>query len=352
MRGKLVLFLAGISISFIFYSCSNDTPVNSLDGAYNIRKNVKHLTSQERTDYVNAILLLKNTVSPYQPALSYYDQFVSWHNDAFYCDTMAAHMGPAFGPWHRQFLLMFEKALRAVSGKNITIPYWDWPDAECTNSVFQEDFIGGNGDVNDRYTLKSGPFKKGNWTLKVFDPVQNYPFKIPYLIRAIGTFPGSPTLPTREEVNRAFEIPYYDFVPYDPSADVNFSFRNYLEGWRQCTGQACEDTLMNPICPGNISAMHNRVHLWAGGMVGDTVGNMVLNASPNDPLFWNHHSNVDRLWAIWEERNGKNYAPVSGGPMGHNLNDMMWPYMNYGMHVTPKDMLDTRVLGYIYEEYN
>lgn len=87
-------------------------------------------------------------------------------------------------------------------------------------------------------------------------------------------------------------------------------------------------------------------------MVGDTVGNMVLNASPNDPLFWNHHSNVDRLWAIWEERHGKNYVPVSGGPMGHNLNDMMWPYMNFGIHVTPKDMLDTRTLGYIYENYN
>ncbi|MBS1494969.1 MAG: tyrosinase family protein [Bacteroidetes bacterium] len=352
MRGKFLLLLGSIFFSVILSSCSNHDPVSPADNL-RVRKNVKFLTAAERSDFVQAVLMLKNTSSPYQPALSYYDQFVSWHTNAFYCDTMAAHMGPAFCPWHRQFLLMFENALRSVSGKDVTIPYWDWTDVESTNSVFMDDFMGGNGDPSQNYALMSGPFRKDNWTLRIFDQLAAYPYHIPYLIRSMGTFPNQPVLPTAAHVTEALSINVYDAAPYNSTVNPLAGFRNYLEGWRGCTSEACQDTLMNPICPGlSQSDMHNRVHLWVGGSVGsgDTVGTIVLNSSPNDPVFWLHHANVDRLWAKWINAHGEVYVPVSGGPMGHNLNDMMWPYMTYGMHVTPKDMLSDQKLGYKYQE--
>lgn len=350
--GLLRLVPIILLIMLQFYSCSedNNSPNEPVDDL-RIRKNVLQLSPQEKQEFVDAILKLKQTTSPYNSSFNYYDQFVYWHRNAFYCDSMGAHMGPAFLPWHRQFLLLFEKALTEVSGKKINIPYWDWTDPASTNAVFQNDFMGGTGDLNDGYALKSGPFKKGEWELKIFEQPASFPYQIPHIIRAIGTFPNAQSLPTAAEVEEALKIKTYDMVPYDVTVPEYQSFRNYLEGWRGRVGETCMDSLMVPIHSINgRSEMHNKVHLWVGGMVGDTVGTFTLNTSPNDPLFWIHHANVDRIWAMWTNIHGLKYQPESGGMHGHNLNDHMWPYDQIGLHVSPKNMLDHKVLGYRYQQ--
>ena len=48
------------------------------------------------------------------------------------------------------------------------------------------------------------------------------------------------------------------------------------------------------------------------------------------------------------ERHGMSYEPVSGGPVGHNIDDPMWPYTQLGLTITPRMMLDSRTLGYAY----
>src|SRR5918996_1702274 len=95
-----------------------------------IRKDVKDLTAMERREFVDAVLALKQTPSPYDPALSYYDQFVAWHRELSRCspsdplltDMQMAHLGPMFLAWHREFVLLFERALSEVSGKRIAVP--------------------------------------------------------------------------------------------------------------------------------------------------------------------------------------------------------------------------------------
>ncbi len=44
---------------------------------------------------------------------------------------------------------------------------------------------------------------------------------------------------------------------------------------------------------------HGGVHVAVGG-TGPTAGQMSLSNSPADPLFWLHHSNIDRVWAKWQ----------------------------------------------------
>ncbi|MBA3716720.1 MAG: tyrosinase family protein [Actinobacteria bacterium] len=318
-----------------------------------VRKDVTQLTEQEKRDFVDAILKLKHRPSPWNPKLSYYDQFVWWHTNAFDCQIDAAHMWPSFLPWHRKLLMLFENALRKVSGKPITIPYWDWTDPNATAAVFSPDFFGGGGDPKHGYAVTTGPLRKGKWRFNVLGPKLNDPYQRRYLVRDLGSSIAT-TLPTAEQVNEALARPRYDYPPYDIKANIKYSFRNFLEGWRHAKGMKCiKGTTVPLVTLQDPQQMHNRVHLWVGGAWDlkrkkPRAGSMVLNASPNDPVFWLHHANIDRIWSEWERIHGEVYEPRSGLPNGKNLNDTMWPYRTIGIETTIAQLLDIRKLGYRY----
>jgi hypothetical protein len=52
---------------------------------------------------------------------------------------------------------------------------------------------------------------------------------------------------------------------------------------------------------------HNNVHNWVGG---NTMPDP--SKSPHDPMFWLHHSNVDRIWAQWQASHPAIMAPLAG----------------------------------------
>ncbi len=317
-----------------------------------VRPNVADLSHEQRVALVDAILALKETPAPIEgyESYSYYDMFVKWHRDVFFCGRrQSAHMGANFLPWHRQYLLMFEQALNEVSDTPIVLPYWDWTDPASTNGLFRKDLMGGNGNPAQEYAVTSGRFEKGEWRLNVLDQRVSDPNPERYLTRRIGSFPDIPQLPTAEDVQQALTRPVYDTVPFDDEANPAQSFRNNLEGWRGKIGEDCEDGLFGPLTGIGVhepSAMHNSVHLWVGGLYGkgknQQTGTMTLNTSPNDPIFWLHHANIDRLWESWMAINGRVYEPTGGWPRpGQNLNNRMVPVQDLrggrdpGRHARP-----------------
>jgi tyrosinase len=60
----------------------------------------------------------------------------------------------------------------------------------------------------------------------------------------------------------------------------------------------------NPFEPNLENAPHNPVHDIIGGA-------MTTMQSPNDPVFWLHHSNIDRLWVAWLAAGGGRNMPLS-----------------------------------------
>ncbi|HKO08858.1 MAG TPA: tyrosinase family protein, partial [Alphaproteobacteria bacterium] len=50
--------------------------------------------------------------------------------------------------------------------------------------------------------------------------------------------------------------------------------------------------------------LHGNVHVW----VGNNQGMASVPWAANDPIFWMHHCNIDRLWASWNKGNCKNPA--------------------------------------------
>jgi tyrosinase len=272
-----------------------------------IRKNQANLTAEEKSRFVAAVKALK--------ANGTYDHHVLEHRTAFFMRPDPAHAGPAFFPWHRECLRRFELNLQAID-PSVTLPYWDpTVDNSPSSSIWGADFMGGNGE-GSTWEVRSGPFaySTGEWTLTVNDTSTTPP----YLRRAFGVRTAS--LPTPTEQNAALSRTPYDVSPWDATSSTT-AFRRNAE-----------------------SVIHNRVHQW----VGQT---MMQGASPNDPVFWLLHCYLDRLWARWQKRwPSEPYLPESGGPVGHNLNDPMWPWSSEASPPTPASVLDHRAFGYEYDD--
>lgn len=335
-----------------------------------VRKNVTSLTNAERRAFVEAIVALKRARSPYDSSLSYYDQFVEWHKDRYICRAGDAvlsttampmiHTGPMFLAWHREFLLRFEDALRDVSGAPITVPYWDWTDPESVNpdnphGVFREDFMGGDGDPNQQYAVTTGQFRKGAWTLNIRPEGSAWAASTTtYLTRRLG---APSALPSKEQLDTVLAASDYDVPPYSTASDRARSFRNALEGSRpmQCGPDGwmafAADLATTPAVDPRRSTIHNLVHAWVGGLLSSggarpTIrGTMALPTGPNDPVFFLHHANVDRLWAAWQAMHpGKTYQP-EGGHAGSDADSAMPPFTK----VTPRRVEHIQDLGYRYQ---
>jgi Ca2+-binding RTX toxin-like protein len=328
--------------------------IEQAEGDPLIRKNAKTLTPEEKQRFVNAVKALKVTPSEYGidsnndgilEQLSVYDYYVKLHQLAFgessfgvqnRNHTHYGHSTPGFLPWHRQYLHAFEKDLQAID-PTVTIPYWDWTDEESNNAVFSDDLMGGNGDPFDNNYVTTGPFaapslesrslpnetlnQQGVWTLTFnsVTPLNDWNPNEKFLQRQFGQI-----LPTQADVANALSISVYDQAPYYGMNNAAMSFRKTLEGWT-----------------------HGAPHNWVNGPMSSAT-------SPNDPVFFLHHANVDRLWSQWmslyQDQPGFHpYLPLDGDQAGagFDINDPLYFFPD----VTPEMLLDTTTLGYIYDDF-
>jgi tyrosinase len=292
----------------------------------------------ERKVFVDAVLAMKHRPSRLHAGaadLSRYDDFVEVHMNAMMVMMMDppapswGHQAAAFGPWHRVLLLEFERELQ-VANPAVTIPYWDWThDSAPTASLWAHEFLGPNGAA-DTGRVDDGPFagRTNQWPIRIKDD-EGAP---DYLTRRMGAQADARTLPAAAAQQRALAR-----TPYDtPLWEDTLRDRNDPSQWGGFR-------IMLEI------TLHNPVHRWVGG-------NMQDMASPNDPVFWLHHCNCDRLWAMWQlqHQDIARYLPVSNGPMGHNLNDTMIFHepgkpAPWDRSYRPADVLDHRALNIKYD---
>jgi tyrosinase len=386
-----------------------------------VRKNVVDLTAEEKHAFVNALQSLKHTFSE-GSQLSIYDQFVAVHVAAMglmfdgaqgpAAGHDGAHESDLFLPWHREFIHRFEQALQSVDS-NVTIPYWDWTDERALSVLFQDDFMGPNGQgvtikiPLDLGNAQGGPPASsnnsasngvsngsippnssdggfgGSGTPNLVEvqggPVVSGPFSLAngwVLNPDLHFKPSGETF--GNTVLRFLQVPPTNNYPV-PKEDVEQlfpiddyqTFRLALEGFIKPSSEGQ---------PTRGVFQHNYFHSFVGGATFDPavgrpepLGTMAdLAGSINDPIFWLIHSNVDRIWAEWQEKGhaGSAYYPASGNRYGENLNDRLWPWdggestpANWGPGdllsllpafssddiVTPADTLNYKKYGYTYD---
>jgi hypothetical protein len=324
------------------------------------RKNAKYLSSTEREDFVRACVLMKaDIVNPAAPVASQYskwDQLVALHwmiqntNAPFANNVNFGHGGTgAYGflPWHRYFLLVLEQQLQTyVAG--VTIPYWDWTDP-VVGGVLTAAFLGPNGDpgsgneVRQGYFAREAPGTGVNATpAPPWWPAGLTGWNLP---AAFGTNAGA----LRRDLDPVGLLPGTASIRNALDKGTYHDFQRAVEGG-------------GGVVP--FHQMHNALHGWVGGQMG------TLASSPFDPLFYLHHCNIDRLWAMWQmDGHATDYGPDATADAGHELNDMMFPWVGgaggytpvnqvVGVNppdfsalpaVTAADVLDHRALGYSYD---
>jgi|GEM_PF-929527 len=208
-----------------------------------------------------------------------YGHFASLHGfpDPGYCE----HRNQLFLPWHRGYLYHFERSLQDLV-PGVTLPWWDWT---------------GTGDLPEAYAGETASDGSAN------------PLTSAAIVAAGGTrqpdwpehtsrMPGRPgtSLPTEEAVNQAMRSANYD----------DFAFA--------------------------VEQLHNAVHRFVGGEMVDQ------RFAGWDPIFWAHHTMVDRLWALWQLQHPGDNPAAEHLPKG----------LNYFKDMTVADTLDFARLGYDY----
>jgi tyrosinase len=275
------------------------------------------------------------TAAEMNRSLSWWDLFTWWHVAAMSWPTGGgnrAHRGPVFLPWHRLYLRRLEEAIQQVSGDpNAALPYWAWnedgelPAAMQLNAPLWSLVGPARGQVTE------GPLAE--LRVRLFqNPADGRLYVGPPRPIWRDASRGVPGLPDRTDQAWTLADGLFDRPNWNEAAD---SFRNKVEGFQDPR----EDR-----APRTGPWMHNRVHVWVGG-------EMAPGSSPNDPVFWLNHCNVDRLWEAWMRRRGRTYVPGPGqGPPGHRANDPLYSIVWDSM--TPSQVLDPTESGLDWYRYD
>jgi tyrosinase len=204
-----------------------------------------------------------------------------------YCDM--AHGHPEyFLPWHRAYLYFFERALRAQNA-NASLPWWDWtspgsqadgiPAAYATAKVGKRDNPLNRAKVNPEAVAQGR--RRG-------DPR-------PATTQREPGRPGTVPLPTTGWLNDLID---------NHSSFADFSNR--------------------------LERTHGDIHVWVGGHMED------IAFAAYDPIFWAHHTMIDRVWSLWQLKWGKS-------PPAAALEQALAPFP-----MTVRQTLSIHSLGYDY----
>lgn len=252
-----------------------------------IRRNIAYVEPSERALLRDAILELNRRIFPGTRSDSLPGGVSWWFKQDEIHQATHVHGTPEFLPWHRELVNRYEDLLRQVNPE-LSMHYWDWTQdprnisngnlgggATGTLNLFTTDFMGHGGSTNQVI----GP------------PWQNA--AAPW--RSDGFYvPGAN--PDRDNSGN----------PADPPDTVSRSING-----SPASAQADTDVVNAPDYPimwARLKITHDAMH----GFV--TMGG--AHISFRDPFVFFLHSNVDRLYAMWQTAVGHPERLVPGTVYG------------------------------------
>ncbi|KAK4221932.1 hypothetical protein QBC38DRAFT_513289 [Podospora fimiseda] len=265
------------------------------------RKEWSDLTLAQRKEYTNAVLCLMSKPSLTQNvapgARSRFDDYIVIHVQ----QTSRNHGSTFFLPWHRYYMWQYEQDLRNLCGYTGYQPYWDWARyaKDPINSPLfdgSEGSMGGNGakatyngimmpgaprpydripPADGGGCVTTGPFKNMSVNIGPIAPV----LTVTRNPRADGL--GYNPRCLRRDINKNAAAVTTANYTYDLITN------NHNAHWFQ--------VVMEGQFPQGKWGVHTGGHYTVGGDPGGD-----FYTSPGDPAFYLHHTQIDRVWWIWQ----------------------------------------------------
>ncbi|KAI9806662.1 MAG: hypothetical protein M1825_006119 [Sarcosagium campestre] len=306
--------------------------VNPTSGARATRREIRDFqTTGAAWDlYLQALqqFELKNQndqFSFYQVAGIHGRPFVNWDGSSGPYNTgYCTHSSIIFPPWHRPYLALYEQLLynnaKAIAAKypsssraryveaarTFRIPYWDWAkNAKMPNNV------------NVRTISVNTP--TGRKTID--NPLYSYKF---HVRNPNSQFPSSDGDIARYQQTVRYPDANGNSRPNAVNDQLlanqaNLHDRTYLLLTRQPSYAPFSNTGYTDNrgqTYDSLEAIHNDIH----GLTGNGGHMSYVPYSAFDPIFWLHHTNVDRIFALWQAIYPNSYVGSQTNPFGTRTN--------------------------------
>jgi tyrosinase len=214
----------------------------------NIRKSVRNLSDKElgklRDAYDRMMKIRDNRGFNHIAGFHGIPDWYCWHHQLNQRSQLRVRL---FLPWHRAYLHRFEQAVQDQV-EDVTIPWWDWTSKKSRSEGIPKAFTARTFDG------KPNPLYKSH----MYVPTANPP-----LDRDTVRAPGTPTdLPTPETIDNLLELN---------------DFGDFSDG---------------------LEDVHDSIHVWVGGDMAQ------IPFAAFDPIFYSHHTMIDRVWWLWQLRHG------------------------------------------------
>ncbi|EFY95267.2 putative domain, di-copper centre [Metarhizium robertsii ARSEF 23] len=250
-----------------------------------IRREWRSLGAAEKQAYISAVKCLSDKPSKFDNSTSRFDDFALAHIS----EGLDIHYAAAFLPWHRHFIHTFEEALRAECLYSGSLPYWDWSlDAAdlAQSPIWSTSGFGSDGTstgergVGNGHCVTDGPFANStrNWQAEEIGSQFKISRNPHCLSRGFQTGDAKKKLQARVTPESIISILEQD---------------SYAEFFKKLEDHA-----------------HNAIPQFIRG-------DFLLQTAPNDPVFYLHHAQVDRLWWLWQRRNNGSRMWQYHGPISN-----------------------------------
>ncbi|KAK1625228.1 monooxygenase [Colletotrichum phormii] len=237
-----------------------------------LRVEWRSLSSAAKAGYISAVKCLDGLPSKIGLETSRYNDFPYVHAQL----NNEIHFVAQFLPWHRYFVHIYETALRDECKYTGPMTYWDWTlDSEdmSKSPVFSNDTTAGFG----------GNGLNGGWVA----PTRPNPLTMCVIDGAFANFTVSyyTTTTLSHCLNRGFNDGIgVDAGPYEGGLYSPEKISGIIE------------------TSGNFSTFATALENGPHGAIHSAVGgDLFPSTSPNDPLFFLHHVQIDRLWWLWQQ---------------------------------------------------
>nr|KAG5689352.1 hypothetical protein BaRGS_019726 [Batillaria attramentaria] len=252
-----------------------------------VRRDLSHLSEHDIASLKTAL-----TVIQHDHGKGGWQAIGSTHGVPALCPTPEAaefaccvHGMPTFPHWHRLYTLEVDRAL-IHHGSDVAIPYWDW--------TLPIDHL---PDVVTKRTYHD---------LKRDKDLPN-PFARSYVEEAHAYTERDPQPELKKFSADGQHSVLFDEVLLALEQDDYCNFEVQFE------------------------VTHNAIHYLVGGHHEHSMSS--LHYSSYDPIFFLHHSFVDKLWAVWQELQKRRHKP-------YNTADCAAKYMDEPMHPFDDPELD------------